>query len=99
MVVEIQGLVKTFQGKTAVDGVNLCVKEGDIFGLLGPNGAGKSTTLNTMLGLLKNDSGSVKLFGKEFSRYSKEIKQMIGYVPQDFAFFEVMSALDNVTYW
>lgn len=99
MVVEIKDLVKTFQGRAAVNGVNLCVKEGDIFGLLGPNGAGKSTTLNTMLGLLKNDSGTVKLFDKEFSRHSKEIKQKIGYVPQDFAFFEVMSAIDNVTYW
>lgn len=99
MVVEIKDLVKTFQGRAAVNGVNLCVKEGDIFGLLGPNGAGKSTTLNTMLGLLKHDSGIVKLFDKEFSRHSKEIKQKIGYVPQDFAFFEVMSAIDNVTYW
>lgn len=99
MVVKIEGLEKKFKGKAAVDGLELSVNEGEIFGLLGPNGAGKSTTLNMMLGLLKSDHGTVSLFGKDFRNHSKEIKQMIGYVPQDFAFFETLSALDNVKYW
>lgn len=99
MVVEVRDLVKVFKGRRAVDGVNLRIEEGEIFGFLGPNGAGKSTTLNTMLGLLKIDGGEVLLFGKDFKKHSKEIKQQIGYVPQDFAFFETLSALDNVTYW
>lgn len=99
MVVEVKGLVKQFKGNTAVNGVDLCVEEGEIFGLLGPNGAGKSTTLNTVLGLLRADGGTVKLFDKDFQHHGKEIKQQVGYVPQDFAFFETLSALDNVTYW
>lgn len=99
MVIEVRNLVKQFKGNTAVKGIDLNVKDGEIFGLLGPNGAGKSTTLNALLGLLQIDDGTVKIFGKEFTKNSKEIKQQIGYVPQDFAFFETLSAIDNVIYW
>src|SRR5262249_56559246 len=68
-VVALQGLRKTFHGHlgigrtVAVDGLDLSVRSGEIFGLLGPNGAGKTTTLKMMLGLLRPDRGSVRLFG------------------------------------
>jgi len=99
MLIEVNNLVKKYKDKVAVNGVNLSIKEGEIFGLLGPNGAGKSTTINTLLGLLKVNEGSIKFFGKDFSKHSREIKKEIGYVPQEYAFFETLSALDNVTYW
>lgn len=99
MIIEVTGLVKKYKDYTAVNGVDLSINEGEIFGLLGPNGAGKSTTMNTLLGLLKVNNGTVKMFGKDFSKHAREIKRSVGYVPQDFAFFETLSAIDNVTYW
>jgi len=99
MLIEVSNLVKKFNDVTVVDGVDLNIEEGEIFGLLGPNGAGKSTTLNALLGLLKISSGTVKMYGKDFSKNAREIKNKIGYVPQDLAFFEQLSAVDNVTYW
>lgn len=99
MIIEISGLVKKFGDLTAVNNIDLGVKEGEIFGLLGPNGAGKSTTLNTIVGLIKPNQGSIQMFGKDFAKHAKEIKGKIGYVPQDLAFFEEMSAITNVEYW
>ena len=99
MIIEVSNLVKKFKDIAVVDGVDLNIEDGEIFGLLGPNGAGKSTTLNALLGLLKISSGTVKICGKDFSKNTREVKSMIGYVPQDLAFFEQLSAIDNVTYW
>ena len=61
--VEIDGLVKTFGRTRALDGLELRVREGEVHGFLGPNGAGKSTTLRVLLGLLRADSGTVRLLG------------------------------------
>lgn len=97
--IEISHLVKKYKKVTAVNGIDLSVKDGEIFGLLGPNGAGKSTTISALLGLIKIDDGEIKIDGKDIKRHQKEIKKMVGYVPQDFAFFEQLSALDNVIYW
>lgn len=99
MIIEVSNLVKKYKDFSAVDGLDLNIEKGEIFGLLGPNGAGKSTTLNVMLGLLKMTSGEVKIYDKDFSKNARELKKHIGYVPQDFAFFETLSANDNVTYW
>lgn len=99
MIIDVKNLVKKYKNHVAVDGIDLSIKEGEIFGLLGPNGAGKSTTINSMVGLLKVNDGSIEIFGKDFAKHSREIKQDIGYVPQDLAFFEELSAYDNVLYW
>lgn len=99
MVIEALDLVKKYKNITAVDRVSLGIKEGEIFGLLGPNGAGKTTTISALLGLIRMDGGQVKIYGKEFRQNSRDIKRKIGYVPQEFAFFEELSAYDNVTYW
>lgn len=99
MIIEVSNLVKKYKDVTAVNGVDLKVVEGEIFGLLGPNGAGKSTTISALLGILKINSGTVNIMGKDFYKNTKEIKKNIGYVPQDLAFFEQLSPLDNVTYW
>ena len=99
MLIEIKDLIKRYKDNFAVNGVDLCIEEGEIFGLLGPNGAGKSTTLGCLIGLIQSDSGSIRIFDKKFTGEEREIRREIGYVPQDLAFFEELSALDNVTYW
>lgn len=99
MIIEVTNLVKKYKDVKVVDGINLSIKEGEIFGILGPNGAGKTTTMNALLGLLKISEGNIMFYGKEFTNKEKEIKKRIGYVPQEYAFFPQLSALDNVTYW
>jgi ABC-2 type transport system ATP-binding protein len=63
--VEMRALVKRYGGLTAVDGIDLTVKNGDVYGFLGPNGAGKTTTLRILLGLIHRDAGAVRLFGRD----------------------------------
>ncbi len=99
MLIEIKDLVKRYKDNYAVNGVAFGIEEGEVFGLLGPNGAGKSTTLNCLIGLIQYDGGSIEIFGKKFTGSEREVRREIGYVPQDLAFFEELSAVDNVTYW
>lgn len=61
----VEGLTKTYNGKTVVNHLNLSVKSGTVFGLLGANGAGKSTTIECMLGTKQADSGTVRLLGQD----------------------------------
>lgn len=97
--IKINNLVKRYGDFTALNHLNLEVKQGEILGLLGPNGSGKSTTMNCMLSLLSYDRGSVKLFGEEMSPEKYSIKQKIGVVPQDIAVFEEMNVKDNIYYY
>lgn len=97
--IKVENLEKKYKKITAVDGINLNIDEGEIFGLLGPNGAGKSTTISSLLGILKTSNGEIEIMGRNIAKEFKKVKPYIGYVPQDFAFFEQLSALDNVTYW
>ena len=79
-VIEIKNLTKCYGDLIALDDFSLDVYEGEILGLLGPNGSGKSTTINTILSLLKYDSGSIKIFNKEMSPTAYDIKSKIGVV-------------------
>lgn len=99
MIIEIKGLEKRFKDIAAVDGVNLEIEEGEIFGLLGPNGAGKTTTIRTILGLIDSDKGEVDIYGTKFNNKAAQTKKKMGYVPQDLAFYDELSAIDNVRYW
>jgi ABC-2 type transport system ATP-binding protein len=63
--IEARGLVKRYRDLPAVDGVDLTVRPGDVYGFLGPNGAGKTTTLRMLLGLVRPDSGTIRLFGRD----------------------------------
>ena len=65
LALEAQGLVKSFDGKPAVRGIDLAVPEGSIYGILGPNGAGKTTTLRMLLGIIEPDRGRRVLLGHE----------------------------------
>lgn len=97
--IEVRGLVKKYKELTAVDNLDLDVEKGEILGLLGPNGSGKSTTINCMLSLLKKDSGSVKIFGKEMSADAYDIKKRIGVVFQDVAVYDELTVYENIDYF
>ncbi|MBC1433724.1 ABC transporter ATP-binding protein [Paenilisteria rocourtiae] len=98
-IVEIEQLTKKFEKNIAVDNLDLTIEEGQIFGLLGPNGAGKSTTISVLCGLLKKNSGQIRLFGEDQEQHSLQIKQRIGLVPQEIALYMDLSAFENVRFF
>ena len=97
MIIRIDNLIKRYQDNVAIDHLSLDIEEGEIFGLLGPNGAGKTTLINSILGLTKIDEGTIKIFGRNFKAYEKEIKKQVGVVPQDLAIYEDLTAYENVS--
>jgi ABC-2 type transport system ATP-binding protein len=98
-VIEVNNLEKRYDEKTVVKNLSFSVKEGEVLGLLGPNGAGKSTTINMLSSILKNDSGSINVLGKDLEKNKKFVKKSIGVVPQDLAIYEEISAKENVTFF
>ena len=82
-VVEARSLVKRFGAVTALDGLDLSVRTGEIHGFLGPNGAGKSTTIRALLGQLRLSSGTVAVFGQDAWRHAIDIHARLAYVPGD----------------
>lgn len=98
-VIEISNLVKRYKELVALDHLSLEVKEGEIFGLLGPNGSGKTTTINCILSLLTYDKGSIKVFGKEMTPSSYDIKKQIGVVMQNVAVFNELTVYENIDYF
>lgn len=98
-IVEVKNLTKKYKKLTAIDDLSFEIKEGEILGLLGPNGSGKSTTINCLLSLLKYESGSIKIFGKEMSPDLYEVKKEIGVIFQEVAVFEELTVYDNIDYF
>ena len=82
-VVSVQNLTKRFGKFTALNGVNLEVKEGEVYGFIGPNGAGKSTTIRVLLGILQATEGNVSVFGMDAWKDAVEVHKRIAYVPGD----------------
>ncbi len=98
-VLEITDIRKRYPNTVALDGVSLTVRAGEIFGLLGPNGAGKTTLLSILAGLVRADSGSVKLFGQTFTRDSRELRHLVGIGTQDLAIYPDLSASENLRFF
>lgn len=94
--VEARGLVKTFGDNRAVDGVDLNVRAGSIYGVLGPNGAGKTTTIRMLATLLRPDAGSARIFGHDVSKESQIVRQLIGVTGQYASVDESLSATENL---
>ncbi len=90
------GLCKSYGARRAVDQVSFEVQPGQTVGLIGPNGAGKSTTVSMICGLVRPDAGSVTLAGVALGPGLNDAKRLIGYVPQDLALYEQLSARDNL---
>lgn len=86
---EIKGLTKQYKnGVQALQGIDLCVEQGDFYALLGHNGAGKSTTIGIISSLVNKTGGTVKVFGYDLDKNLAELKQQIGLVPQEFNFHQ-----------
>jgi ABC-2 type transport system ATP-binding protein len=81
--IEVQGLVKTYGSKRAVDGVSFTVKRGEILGFLGPNGAGKSTTMKMITGYLRPDAGTARVDGIDVATDPVAVKRKLGYLPEN----------------
>jgi len=90
--IAIQNLTKRYGKKRGVSDLSLCVEKGDIYGFLGPNGAGKSTTIRSMLGLIRFQEGSIRVFGMDVARSGREILRKIGYMPSEAMFYPSMKA-------
>jgi ABC-2 type transport system ATP-binding protein len=96
---EISHLRKTFGDLVAVEDVSFSVDAGEVFGLLGPNGAGKSTTMMMLAGLLRPDSGTIRLNGEELDPDNREVRMMLGVVPQDLAIYPDLTARENLSFF
>ncbi|MEX0934440.1 MAG: ABC transporter ATP-binding protein, partial [Candidatus Saccharimonadales bacterium] len=91
LVISIDGLVKKFGSTIALDGMSLKVPKGEVHGLLGPNGAGKSTTIRVLLGLLRQDAGSLKLLGGDPWKDAVRLHKNLAYVPGEVNLWENLS--------
>lgn len=99
IMVEAQGLTKTFGSFTAVDTISFSVKTGEIFGLLGPNGAGKSTTFKMMCGLLRPTSGIALVNGIDLQKAPSEGRSHLGYMSQKFSLYGILSVKQNLEFF
>ena len=97
-IIETEGLTKRYNSYTAVNQLNLQIREGEIFGFLGPNGAGKTTTLLMFLGLTEPTSGKVRICGFDPTRDPLRVKEKVGYLPENVGFYEDMDARENLRY-
>jgi len=95
LAIEARGLVKRFDGFTAVDGVDLSVPEGAIYGVLGPNGAGKTTTLRMLLGIIEPDAGYRRILGAERPH---DVAHAIGYLPEERGLYPAMKAYEAIAF-
>src|SRR5512139_3489325 len=95
--VALTNLRKMYGARRALDGLSLCVEEGEVLGLLGPNGAGKSTTMGIIAGLCAADAGDVRLFGNRSPRDPKA-RALLGFAPQELALYRELTAEENLRF-
>ena len=96
--IEVLNLTKTYGKYKALDGLNLHVKQGSVFGLLGPNGSGKTTLIKHLVGVFENETGTVKIEGKDVFD-NAEVKGEIIYIPDDVFFFSQYSILEMANFY
>jgi len=99
VIVSAKGLVKVFDGLRAVDGVDLKISNGEIYGFLGPNGAGKTTTVRMLIGLLSPTNGIIEILGYDVLKRAMDIKNHIGYMPQRFSLYSDLTVLENMRFY
>ncbi len=97
--IRTENLTKVYNGKAAVDGLDLEIGEGDIFGFLGPNGAGKSTTILMLTGMIEPTGGRCFVDGIEVAKDPLNVKEIIGYLPEDVGFYGNMTGEQNLDYF
>lgn len=97
--IEAAGLRRVFGSTVAVDGVTLHVNGGEIYGLVGPDGAGKTTTLRMLAGLLEPSAGSVRLIGADPFKSGSEVREVLGYMPQQFSLYGDLTVDENLAFF
>ncbi len=95
LAIEAEGLAKLFDGKTAVDGIDLAVRQGEIYGILGPNGAGKTTTIRMLLGIIEPDRGKRSLLGHQ---NPLDAAPIVGYLPEERGLYPAMTAREAIAF-
>jgi ABC-2 type transport system ATP-binding protein len=98
LAVETHGLTRDFGSFRAVDGIDLSVPAGSLYGFLGPNGAGKSTTIKCLTGLLRPGSGTMRILGIDPLSDPLSVKRRIGVVPEDLALFDRLTGEETLTF-
>jgi ABC-2 type transport system ATP-binding protein len=98
MVIETRGLTKRYGKVVAVDGLELSIEAGEVYGLLGPNGSGKTTTILMLLGLTEPSAGTVRVLGLDPTREPLSLKRQVGYLPDSVGFYGEMTAWENLAY-
>lgn len=98
LAIEAQGLTRRFGKLLAVDGIDLAVPAGQIYGFLGPNGSGKSTTLRMLCGLLTPSAGTARVLGFAVPRDAERLKQHLGYMTQRFSLYEDLTVAENLRF-
>ncbi|NCW25241.1 MAG: ATP-binding cassette domain-containing protein, partial [Betaproteobacteria bacterium] len=84
--IRVKGLAKSYGALRALDGIDLCVEQGEFFGLLGPNGAGKTSLISIIAGLNKPSQGSVEVMGVDVLADPEKARRQLGVVPQELVF-------------
>jgi ABC-2 type transport system ATP-binding protein len=98
LAVETRGLTRDFGPVRAVDGIDLAVPAGSLYGFLGPNGAGKSTTIKCLTGLLRPTGGTMRILGLDPVAEPVKVKRRIGVVPEDLALFDRLTAAETLAF-
>ena len=96
--IEAHGLIKAYGDFRAVDGIDLTLNEGEVYGFLGPNGSGKSTTILMMLGLTEPSGGTIRVCGYDPTRNPLEVKRQVGYLPESVGFYGDMTGSENLRF-
>jgi ABC-2 type transport system ATP-binding protein len=97
--VVVRGLRKVFGSLVAVDGLDLTIAKGEVFGLLGPNGSGKTTTIRMLCGLMTPTSGSATVVGHEVTREPEQVRRKIGYMSQRFGLYDDLTVSENIRFY
>jgi ABC-2 type transport system ATP-binding protein len=97
-VIEARGLCKRYGAVAAVDGLDLTISAGTVFGVLGPNGSGKTTTILMLMGLTEITSGTVRVMGLDPVREPLEVKRLVGYMPDSVGFYDHLTARHNLRF-
>jgi ABC-2 type transport system ATP-binding protein len=94
-----RGLRKTFAGVVAVEGLDLAIHRGEVFGLLGPNGSGKTTTIRMLCGLMAPTAGTATVVGHDVTREPEQIRRKIGYMSQRFGLYDDLTIAENMRFY
>ena len=99
VVIRVENLIKKYDERTALDGLNFTVEDGDIYGFLGPNGAGKTTTIRILTGIIRADSGQVIIEGHDVFREIMEVKRLVNALPESNGYYEWMTAYEYIEFF